>query len=357
MPHTSEEKKMPRTRNLVTPSRRSSTFAAIPGLFIAILIGVVASGVAHYFPVIGAPVVAIVIGMLLALFRSDGETLRPGLHVASKVVLQVAVVLLGADLSLHEVASVGLSSLPVLLGTLIVVLAAAWFVGRRLGVVGDVRTLIGVGTAICGASAIAATDAVIDAPEQDVAYAIATIFTFNVVAVLTFPSLGHLLHLSQHSFGLLAGTAVNDVSSVVAASSAYGHVASSYAIIVKLTRTLMIIPITLFLAFWKARQGEGKNTKTRVILTPRKLASIFPFFIVWFLTAVFLNSYGFISHGAQHDLSNIAQLFIATALGAIGLSTRLRDIRTAGFRPLALGAILWVVVSLTSLLLQAATGG
>ena len=357
MPHTSEEKKMPRTRNLVTPSRRSSTFAAIPGLFIAILIGVVASGVAHYFPVIGAPVVAIVIGMLLALFRSDGETLRPGLHVASKVVLQVAVVLLGADLSLHEVASVGLSSLPVLLGTLIVVLAAAWFVGRRLGVVSDVRTLIGVGTAICGASAIAATDAVIDAPEQDVAYAIATIFTFNVVAVLTFPSLGHLLHLSQHSFGLLAGTAVNDVSSVVAASSAYGHVASSYAIIVKLTRTLMIIPITLFLAFWKARQGEGKNATTRAILTPRKLASIFPFFILWFLVAVLLNSYGFISPAARHDLSNIAQLFIATALGAIGLSTRLRDIRTAGFRPLALGAILWVVVSLTSLLLQAATGG
>ena len=354
MTHTSEAPELMSTGSF-SPGR--SILVTAPGLLVAIVIGLAASGVAHYFPVVGAPVVAIVLGILLALVRPARETLRPGLHFAGKFVLQAAVVLLGVGLSLHQVESVGLSSLPVLVGTLAVGLVAAWIVGRWLGVVGDVRTLIGVGTAICGASAIAATDSVIDAPEQDVAYAIATIFTFNVVAVLTFPSLGRLLHLSQHSFGLLAGTAVNDVSSVVAASSAYGHVASSYAIIVKLTRTLMIIPISLFLAFMKARQESGRKLGTRAVLTPKMLVSLFPLFILWFLTAVMLNSYGFISSGARHDLSNVAQLCIATALGAIGLSTRLRDIRTAGFRPLALGAIVWVGVSVTSLLLQCAVGG
>jgi uncharacterized integral membrane protein (TIGR00698 family) len=320
------------------------------------VIGLVASGVAHYFPVVGAPVIAIVIGILVALVRPPSESLRPGLHTASKYVLQISVVLLGTGLSLHQVASTGVSSLPVLLGTLVIALVAAWYVGRRLGVVGDVRTLIGVGTAICGASAIAATDAVIDAPEEDVAYAVATIFTFNVVAVLTFPLLGHALHLSQHSFGLLAGTAVNDVSSVVATSSVYGHTARSFAIIVKLSRTLMIIPIALGLALWKTRQEERTEEQAGTVFTPARLVKIFPWFVAWFVGAVVLNSSGVISHSTSHTFSDIAQVFIAIALAAIGLSTRLRDIRRAGMRPLALGAILWVTVTLASLLLQAATG-
>ena len=347
------------TATTSTSTKRSLANSArriLPGLSLATVIGVVASVIAHFLPVVGAPVIAIIIGILVALVRPASPVLRPGLHVASKRVLQISIVLLGTGLSLHEVASTGISSLPVLVGTLVVALVAAWLVGRRLGVVGDVRTLIGVGTAICGASAIAATDAVIDAPEQDVAYAVATIFTFNVVAVLTFPLLGHALHLSQHSFGLLAGTAVNDVSSVVAASSVYGHAAASYAIIVKLSRTLMIIPIALGLAFWKTRQEEQLEKRSGKILTPARLVKIFPWFIAWFVGAVILNSSGVLSLRASHDLGNVAQIFIAIALAAIGLSTRLREIRKAGLRPLALGAVLWVVVTLTSLLLQAATG-
>ena len=148
-----------------------------------------------------------------------------------------------------------MSSLPVLIGTLVVALVGAQLLGRLLSVDIDLRTLIGVGTGICGASAIAATDAVLSASEADVSYAIATIFTFNVVAVLTFPALGHLMALSPHSFGLWAGTAVNDMSSVVVASSSFGHGATSYAVVVKLTRTLMIIPICMGLALWRARQG------------------------------------------------------------------------------------------------------
>lgn len=347
-----------------TPSFATSTWSSmwawlrriLPGLALASAIGLVATGLAHLLPIVGAPVIAIVIGIVVALVRPASATLRPGLHVASKRVLQISIVLLGTGLSLHQVASTGLSSLPVLLGTLVVALVAAWLIGRALGVVGDVRTLIGVGTAICGASAIAATDAVIDAPEQDVAYAVATIFTFNVIAVLTFPLMGHALHLSQRSFGLLAGTAINDVSSVVAAATVYGHAAASYAVIVKLSRTLMIIPIALGLAFWKTRQEEKREEKIGVNVTRARLVKIFPWFIAWFVGAVILNSVGVFSHVVSSDLGNLAQVFIAIALAGIGLSTRLRDIRRAGLRPLALGASLWVVVTLTSLGLQLATG-
>ena len=165
--------------------------------------------------------------------------------------------ILGSQLSLAQIAKVGLESLPVMLGTLVVCLAAAWLIGRWLGITGDLRTLIGVGTGICGASAIAAVTPVIGAVSIDVAYAISAIFLFNIAAVLAFPLLGHLLGLSQHAFGLFAGTAVNDMSSVVATATTYGAAATNFAVVVKLVRILMIIPITLALA-----SGPGRRRRS-----------------------------------------------------------------------------------------------
>ena len=227
--------------------------------------------------------------------------------------------------------------------------------GRALGVARDLRTLIGVGTGICGASAIAATDAVIGASDADVSYAIATIFTFNVAAVLTFPTIGHTLGLSSHAFGLWAGTAVNDLSSVVAAATIFGHGAATYAVVVKLTRTLMIIPIALGLSAWR-RRGSPPEREGRRTPCADAWRHVVPVFIVWFLLAVGLNTIGLVPTGWHQALSATAEIMITMALGAIGLSTRPRDIRRAGVRPLALGAILWVLVAATSLALQALTG-
>ena len=163
--------------------------------------------------------------------------------------------ILGAQLSLSRPTRVGLSSLPVMLGHPGRLPRGATFVyGRLLGVVGDLRTLIGVGTGICGASAIAAVTPVIEATSTDVAYAVSTIFLFNIAAVLAFPILGHALGMSQHSFGLFAGTAVNDTSSVVATATTYGNSAASYAVVVKLVSTLMIIPICVGLGALTARR-------------------------------------------------------------------------------------------------------
>lgn len=323
-----------------------------PGLLLAVAVAVAATAAGLEVPVVGGPVFGIVLGGLVGAVLRPGPTLRPGLGFASRPVLQASIVVLGATLPLQQVAAVGGSSLPVMLGTLAVALLGAWGLGRLLCVRGHTPLLIGVGTAVCGASAIAATQAVIRAKESQVAYAIGTIFTFNVAAVLAFPQLGHLLALDPHAFGLWAGTAINDTSSVVAAGYAYGGDAGSYAVVVKLTRSLMIIPIVMLLALWVARRDAAGGFDVRTL--PWK--KIVPLFLVGFVAASALVSVGVIPMAWHGGLTVAGTFLITTALAGIGLSMRLDDMRRAGVRPLLLGACLWMLVAASSLGLQALTG-
>jgi uncharacterized integral membrane protein (TIGR00698 family) len=267
--------------------------------------------------------------------------------VASKPVLQASIVVLGTGLSLQQVVKAGGESLPVMLGTLAVALGGAWLLGRLLGVRGDTQTLIGVGTGICGASAIAATAAVLKPREPEVAYAIGTIFTFNIAAVLLFGPIGHLLGMSPHAFGLWSGTAINDTSSVVAAAYAYDGDAGAYSIVVKLTRSLMLVPIVMFLAIRKARAGRSVSLPWHKIV---------PMFLIGFILAAALGSLGLIPEAWHPALTVLGTFLITTALAGIGLSLRPADMRRAGPRPLLLGALLWISVAAASLGLQALTG-
>lgn len=316
-------------------------------MLLAVSIAVVATIVGKAVPIIGAPVICIVIGVVIAAIRRPSEKYRPGIALSSKLILQISVVVLGSQLSLSEIVKVGFTSLPVMLGSLGVCLLGAFWIGRWLGIVGDLRTLIGVGTSICGASAIAAVTPIIGAASVDVAYAISTIFLFNITAVLTFPFLGHLLGMSQHSFGLFAGTAVNDMSSVVAASTTYGSVAANYAIVVKLTRTLLIIPISLFLATLEQRKHAEGASKPKI-----RIRRLVPWYLIGFVVVAAANSLGWIPLSIHHDLVQISIFLIAVALAAIGLSTDIVGLRRTGPRPLLLGGILWILVSVTSLALQ-----
>lgn len=335
-----------------------------PGLALAVGIAVVATIIGRMIPIVGGPVSGIVLGTAVAAVRKPGARFAPGIKTSSKFVLQLAVVILGTQLSLAQIAQVGLHSLPVMLGTLVVCLLAAYLIGRALGIAEKLRTLIGVGTAICGASAIAAATPVIGAAGIEVAYAISTIFLFNVSAVILFPILGHLLGLSQHAFGLFAGTAVNDMSSVVAAATTYGPEAANYAVVVKLVRTLMIIPICLGLAAIvgrKASRSVGAAKTAGAAETdgarPRvRVHRLVPWFLIGFLVLACVNSLGVIPVGSHHALSVVSVFLITVALTAIGLSTDLAGFRRAGLKPVVLGACLWVVVGLTSLGLQALTG-
>jgi uncharacterized integral membrane protein (TIGR00698 family) len=334
------------------------TARLVPGMAAAIALAIAATFLGRLEPVIGGPVFGIVLGMLIATFRRGTDVLKPGAAFAGKQVLQASIVVLGTGLSLAQVAHTGLSSLPVMLGTLALCLLVTWGAGRLLGLRGALPVLIGVGTGICGASAIAATTAVIGAAEVEVAYAISTIFAFNVVAVLLYPAIGHLLGLSQHAFGLWSGTAINDTSSVVAAAYTYGAAAGDYGVVVKLTRTLMIIPVCLGLAFWQARRHRRRALAAGVTTAAPAVPwrRMFPWFIVYFLAAVAANSLGLIPHGWHAPLSQAAVFLITTALAGIGLSTRFGDMRRTGLRPLALGAVLWATVGISSLLLQLLSG-
>jgi uncharacterized integral membrane protein (TIGR00698 family) len=347
---------------------RARTRAITPGFALALAVAAVATVAGQYVPLVGSAVPGAAIGAVIAISVKPGARLAPGLKWASTFVLQCSVVLLGAQLSIGEAARVGVSSLPVMLGTLAVCLGAAWLYGRLLGVPGDLRTLIGVGTGICGGSAIAAVSPVIEAASTDVAYAISTIFLFNITAVLVFPLLGHALGMSQQSFGLFAGTAVNDTSSVVATATTYGAAATSHAVVVKLVRTLMIIPICLGLAALTARKGRPatalagpaasgtESAATAARMSPRRVLKLVPWFLIGFVLVAAVNSAGVIPAAAHNPLEHASVFLVAVALSAIGLSTNVAALRKAGHRPLLLGALLWITVAAASLGLQALTG-
>lgn len=333
---------------VVERARRGRATRTAPGLLVAGLVAAVATVAGTFVPLVGGPVFGIVLGALTGAVVPGcrGERFAAGYAVAGRTVLQLAIVVLGAGLSLRQVWAVGVGSLPVMLGTLAVALGGAWLLGRLLGVRGDTQTLIGVGTGICGASAIAATSAVIKPKQADIAYAVGTIFTFNIAAVLLFPPLGHLLGMSPHAFGLWAGTAINDTSSVVAASFAYGGDAGTYGVVVKLTRTLTLVPVVIVLAVLSARGQEVRLPWRRIV----------PVFLLGFLATATLATVGVIPASWHAPLSAVATFLITTALAGIGLSLRLADMRAAGARPLLLGGLLWVAVAASSLGLQAVTG-
>jgi uncharacterized integral membrane protein (TIGR00698 family) len=192
---------------------------------------------------------------------------------------------------------------------------------------------------------------VIGAVSVDVAFAVSTIFLFNIAAVFTFPALGHLLGLSQHAFGLFAGTAVNDTSSVVATASIYGTTAVSFAVVVKLVRTLMIIPISIGLAALTARRERASSEAPveRAPMTVRRVGKLVPWFLIGFVLVAVVNSFGFIPAPAHVGLSQTSLFFIAIAMAGIGMSTNLRAFRRVGWRPLLLGLLLWILVASTSL--------
>jgi uncharacterized integral membrane protein (TIGR00698 family) len=330
----------------------TSRLRPAPGLALAVCLGVVATVAGAAWPVLGAPVFAVTAGVLLSpLAIRWREFLDRGLGLAKGWLLQVAVVLLGAQLSLQQVAHVGLSSLPVMLGTLVLCLLLAWILGRAMRIGSDLRTLIGVGTAICGASAIAAVTPTIRARNPDTTYAISTIFLFNVLAVVVFPPLGHVLGLSQEQFGLFAGTAVNDTSSVVAAAASYGTVAADHAVVVKLVRSLMIIPIVIGLAVL-VRRREGSAEPSRRGRPVSRLVGLVPWFLIGFVVMVAMNSVGLVPEGSHGGIRQVAVFLIATALAAIGLSTDVRALRRTGPKPVVLGLALWAGVTSSSLILM-----
>ena len=326
----------------------------LPGIALCLLIASPAWLLGKSFPIIGGPVFGILIGMIVTIFipklNIKAFDVQLGINYTSKKLLQYSIILLGFEMNLFNIIKVGGQSLFVMLFTLTSAFVTAFFVGKALGLDGKMTTLIGVGTSICGGSAIAATAPVIKAKDEDVAHAISTIFLFNVLAVFLFPAVGRFIGLSDIGFGMWAGTAINDTSSVVAAGTAWSAFAGNntalvFATIVKLTRTLMIVPITLVLAIYTAKKSKSSSDNFNFV-------KIFPWFVIGFLATAIINTFSGIPSGFSHDLVTLGKFIIVMAMSAIGLNTNIKKLIANGLKPILLGLCCWFVVAIVSLIVQ-----
>ncbi len=320
------------------------------GILVSVIIAVPSYFLGQEFKIIGGAVFAILIGMIVSLFKTP-TVLEAGIRFTSKKILQYSIILIGFGLDMKAVLEVGRQSILVMICTISASLLTAYFIGKILKLKGNTRILIGVGTSICGGSAIAATAPIIEADDQDIAYSISTIFLFNIIAVFIFPALGRYLGLSDMGFGMWAGTAINDTSSVVAAGYTFSNAAGDYATIVKLTRTLMIIPITLFLAFYRIKKDNVQNNRSNY-----KFSSIFPWFVIGFLLTSIINTVGILPALITELLNNAGKFGIIIAMAAIGLNTNLKKLIANGIRPIILGLSCWAVVTGVSLIVQSFIG-
>jgi len=331
----------------------------VPGILLCLGLAIPAWIAGKFFPVIGGAVFAILFALIIGQFFRP-ERCMSGIKFTGKKILQYSIILLGFEMQIKNVLAVGSQSLLIMLFTLTAAFVTAAVMYRMIRVPGKQAVLIGVGTCICGGSAIAATAPVINADDHDIAQSISTIFLFNIIAVFIFPAIGRLLGLSDSGFGLWAGTAVNDTSSVVATAAAWSEAAGNntalaLATIVKLTRTLLIIPVTLVLAIAMARAAK-KAHSTGAGTGSFNIIKIFPWFVIGFVVAALINSFGFLPPAVPPFLSQCGKFMIVIAMAAIGLSTDVRKLVSGGWRPILLGFACWVAVAAVSLAVQHFSG-
>ena len=332
-----------------------------PGLLLCLAIAIPCWLLGKQFPVIGGPVFAILAGMILTLMLKNKGKTKDGTTYTSKKILQYAVILLGFGLNLSEIAKVGAQSLPIIISTISTSLIISFVLCKAMKMPSNISTLVGVGSSICGGSAIAATAPVIGADDEEIAQAISVIFLFNVIAALVFPTLGGMLGLSNEGFGLFAGTAINDTSSVTAAATAWdglhpGANTLDIATIVKLTRTLAIIPITLVLALWKSSKAKKEGGAEAQSFS---LKRAFPTFILFFVLASVITTVCTMSGvdaSLFKPLKELSKFFIIMAMAAIGLNTNIVKLIKSGGKPIFMGFCCWVGIACVSLLLQHVMG-
>lgn len=321
------------------------------GIALSFVIGIAAWFLGKKFSIVGGPVFGIILGLIIALFPRK-EYFESGIKFTSKKILQYAIVLLGFSMNLYQIYEVGSQSLIIIVSTISTSLIVSFAFSKMMKIESNVAILVGVGSSICGGSAIAATAPVIDADDSDIAKSISVIFLFNIIAAFIFPMLGNMFNFTDTGFGMWAGTAINDTSSVVAAGETWAsmhgsNVALNYATIVKLTRTLAIIPITLVLALYRSKKQAATSVK---------FTKIFPWFILFFLLASVLSTFLNMSPSITTPLTNLGKFFITMAMGAIGLNTNIVKLIKTGGKPIILGLICWIAITFVSLLMQHVLG-
>lgn len=333
----------------------------LPGSLLALVIAVAAKFLEHLeesagLHFIGASVIAMFIGMIINHFSKPNETTAPGIRFTSKKILKFAIILLGASLNVTTILRVGRFSLTVMVFTLATCFGVGYFTGKALGLNWKMSNLISAGTGICGGSAIAAIAPVIEATDLDVACGLSATFLFDMVMIVLFPVFGRQLGLSDAAYGLWAGTAVNDTSSVVAAGYAFSTAAGDFATMVKLTRTLAIIPTVLVFALISMHLKKKEASAAGNATVNVNMKSVFPWFILGFVAMAALNSCGIIPTGFSALLKTASKFLMVAALAAIGLNTSFAQMKKAGARPMLHGFIISLLVVIVAVAVEYVIG-
>lgn len=327
----------------------------LPGFTLALAIAAIAKLLESLLPIhlIGASVIALFIGMIINYFWKPNELFSTGLKFTSKKILKFAIILLGASLNIGIVLNVGRMSLCVMVFTLFTCFGIGYFVGKALKINWKLSNLISAGTGICGGSAIAAIAPAIDADDSDIAYAMSATFLFDMAMIVLFPIMGKAMGLSDMAYGLWSGTAVNDTSSVVAAGYAFSEAAGDFATMVKLTRTLAIIPTVIIFALINARlkrKEAGVNGET--VKAKFSLTKIIPWFILGFIALAIINSFGVIPAAVSSGMKDVSKFLMVAALAAIGLNTSFKDMKKSGFAPMLHGFIISALVVIVAIAVE-----
>jgi uncharacterized integral membrane protein (TIGR00698 family) len=328
-----------------------------PGFLLAIVLGFAANFLSGFMPnhLISGSVFALLIGMLINPFISSYRFFKDGIVFVSKQILRLAIILMGVTLSFSQVFQVGKYSLMVMCFTLFSAFGGGYLLGKLFGMNWKLSGLISAGTGICGGSAIAAIAPVIDAEDRYVAYAISATFIFDVLMVILFPIAGRYFGMSDIGFGLWAGTAVNDTSSVVAAGYAFSDAAGAYSVIVKLTRTLSIIPTVLLFSLINERINAKAVLNDNGVTAAKKkinFRKIFPYFILLFLCMVAIKSTGIMPEAVSSNVTTLSKFLMVMALGAIGLKTNFKEIAYSGWKPMLHGFVISALVVVVSFAVQ-----
>lgn len=320
------------------------------GVLICVAVAIIAIMLEKVIPgdILGSSIIALFLGTIINSFFHP-TWIKPALKFTSKRILKVAIILLGASLSVGTIMSVGKMTFFVMIFTFAMCFGGGYFVRKLFGLNWKLSNLISAGTGICGGSAVAAIAPVIDADDKDIAFALSSTFLFDMVMVAIYPIMGKLLGMSDIAYGIWAGTSVNDTASVVASGYAFSEIAGDFATMVKLTRTIAIIPTVLVFAYIGTRmkqkelQAQSGGKKVNII-------KIIPWFIGGFLALAIINSAGIIPAEVSGVMKGLSKFLMVTALAAIGLGTSIADFKKAGLAPMFYGITIDTLVTLTALL-------
>ena len=329
-----------------------------PGILLAASLAALACWIENLLPIhlIGSAVIAMFLGMALNPLMQKTKLFAAGLKFTSKKLLKFAIILLGLSLNITTILHVGRLSLTVMVFTLLTCFGGGYFIGKALGLNWKLSNLISAGTGICGGSAIAAIAPTIEAEDNDVAYAMSATFLFDMVMILLFPIMGRAMGMTDQAFGIWAGTAVNDTSSVVATGYAFSEGAGDFATMVKLTRTLAIIPTVITFAFIQLHLKRKEAQAGTQLKAKFSILKIFPWFILGFVAMSILASIFPIPAVLVSGTKTTSKFLMVCALAAIGLNTSFASMKKSGIRPMIHGFLISALVVIVALVVEIAMG-